>query len=638
MFDIIRKYQKYLMGFLLILIVPSFVFLGTGNSDLLSTNRAAVVASVGSHDITQDQWDQAHRAESERMLQSMPGLSPQALDTKQARWASLERLVRAQVLDLAWRDLGLNVSDQRLARYLQENETIASLRGPDGKLDMAAYRQLLAAQDMTPEIFEARVRANLSEQQVLLGIENGSFSPESLSKIAFNALLEQREIKLAQFKPADFVSQVTVNEADIQDFYQRNLKKFQLPERADVEYLVLDTAALQKNITLTPAELRTYYDQNRSQFSDGGQRRASHILLTVASGVSAPDKQKIRQKADQLHAQVMAAPQKFAELAKTHSQDPGSASQGGDLGFFGRGMMVKPFEQAAFDTAKGAISPVVESEFGFHIIQVTDVKEENQRSFEQVQSEIEATLKKQRADKQLAELAEPFSNMVYEQADSLPAVAAHFKLPMQTFQGLTRAPAPAAGVLANESLRNAIFSPESIRTKRSTPAIEITPSQLVAARIVAYTPARTQPLAEVRESVRAQWVAERSVKLAQAAGAKQLQAWKAGSAATALSGPMVVSRDAPGELPDAVLSAVLSTSAKQLPVWVGVDVGQQGYAVVKIGKVLPPQARDAKAVAQEARQYTDVWQLAESLAYYEALKEKYKVKMKAQAPQSGSMP
>jgi peptidyl-prolyl cis-trans isomerase D len=631
MFDTIRNHKKYLMGFLLILIIPSFILFGVqGFND--ADQRGAVVATVDGQEITQLEWDQAHQTESQRLREAMPTLDAKLLDSEDARYATLERLVRQRVLAVAAQKFNLFTSDQRLARDLQNNEVIASLRRPDGTLDVDAYRQLLGRQGMTPEMFEAQVRADLSQRQVAQGIQSSGFATEGLAKVSLDAFFEQREVRLARFTASELAAQVSLTDADMETFYNNNPALFQSQEQADVEYLVLDAAALQKSIALAEADVRAYYDQNAVRLSGNEERRASHILLTLAPDASAADKAVVREKAAALLAQVKAAPHTFAEVAKANSQDPGSAINGGDLDFFARGAMVKAFEDATFALQKGAISELVESEFGFHIIQLTDIKTPPQRSFGEMRAEIEAELKKQQAQKQFADSAEAFSNLVYEQGDNLTAAAERFKLEIQTARGLTRKPQASAGVLANERLLNAIFAADSIDKKRNTEAIETASGQLVSARIVQYAPARTQPLAEVRDQVRQRLVAQRSADLARTTGAKQLDAWKSGADAAGLSAALVVSRDNAQGLSGPVLNAALSADPKQLPAWVGVDLGEQGYAVVKVDKVLPRQPRDGQAKMQEVQQYSQWWSSAESSAYYDTLKERFKVRIKVPAP------
>ena len=630
MFDTIRNHKKYLMGFLLILIIPSFVLFGIEGYTRFNESGEPV-ASVDGQEITKAEWDQAHQVESQRLREAMPTLDAKLLESDEARYATLERLVRDRVLATAAQKLNLFTSDQRLASELQQNEAIAALRKPDGSLDVEAYRALVARQGMTPEMFEARVRADLSQRQVAQSIVGSGFATVGLATVSLNAFFERREVQIARFNSADFAARVKPTDAEIETFYNANGPLFQAPEQADIEYLVLDAASLQASLALNEADVRAYYDQNAGRLAGAEERRASHILLSVPAGAPAADKEAVRAKAAALLEQLRKNPATFAEVAKAQSQDPGSAANGGDLDFFARGAMVKPFEDVAFSLSKGGSADLVETEFGFHIIQLTDIKTPPQRSFESMKPEIEAELKQQQAQKQFAEAAETFSNLVYEQADSLKPAADRLKLEIRTAQGVQRQP-QGAGVLANERLLAALFAPDAIDKKRNTEAIETGSNQLVAARVVKHSPARTRPLDEVREAVRARLVAQRAAELAREEGEKQLQAWKAGGTATGLSAAQTVSRENAQGLAQPVLTAALSADPKSLPAWVGVSLGNEGYAVVKVEKVLPREARPAQALTQEVQQYSQWWASAESQAYYEALKTRFKARILVNEP------
>jgi peptidyl-prolyl cis-trans isomerase D len=630
MFDSIRNHKKYLMGFLLILIIPSFVLFGIqGFTD--GNQSGETVAIVDGQDISQAEWDQAHKVESQRLRESMPNIDAKLLDSDGARYASLERLVRDRVLAVAAQKDHLFTSDQRLARALQEDPNIAALRKPDGSLDVEGYRQLVARQGLTPEGFEARVRSDLSVRQVTGGVQSTGFAPPALAQVSLNAFFERREVRVLRLAADDFASKVAPTDTEIEQFYKDNQAMFQAPELIDVEYLVLDAAGLAKSVTLNNDALRTYYKENIALLSGDEERRASHILLNAPKSAPVAEREKVRAKAQALLEQLRKAPATFADVAKAESQDPGSATKGGDLEFFGRGAMVKPFEDVVFAMAKGAISDVVETDFGFHIIQLTDIKAPQQRSFEEMRPQIEADLKKQQGQKLFAENADNFGNLVYEQADSLKPAADSLKLELRTAKGLTRQPVQGSGVLANERLLAALFAPESVQNKRNTEAIETASGQLTAARVVQYTPARTLPLAEVRDTVRARLVAQRAAQLAKEEGVKKLAALRSGADTTALPASVVVSRDNPQGVPAPVLKAALSADAKQLPAWAGVDLGQQGYVIVKVEKLLPRAAPAAQN--QEVQQYAQWWTAAETQAHYELIKERFKVKILVPEPQ-----
>jgi peptidyl-prolyl cis-trans isomerase D len=635
MFDFIRKHTKITMWLLFLLIVPSFVLLGL-NDHNPSSGSSDAVARVDGRDITQAEWDAAHRTEIDRLRASMPTLDVKLLDSPEARYATLERLVRDRVMATAAAKSYLNTSDQRLARELQDNPQIAALRKPDGSLDMERYRQLLGTQGLTPEMFEANVRADLSTRQVMTGVAATGFSSAAVADAALNAYFEKRELQLARFNPADYAAKLIPAEADLEQYYQANLNLFRAPEQASIEYVVLDADAVSKAIVLNESDLKTYYEQNAQRLSGAEERRASHILLNAPKSAPAAEREAAKAKATQLLAAVRKAPETFADLARKNSQDTGSAAKGGDLDFFARGAMVKAFEDAAFALKKGEISELVESDFGFHIIRLTDIKTPKQRSFEEMRPEIEAELKKQQIQKKFAESAEIFTNGVYEQAESLKPVAERLKLEIRNAANINRTPAPdAKGVLANAKFLNALFSADALEKKRNTEAIEAGPNQLASGRVTQYTPAKALPLAEVKDRVRALWLAARSAEEARKDGAAKLAAWKANPNAATLPETMVVSRAATKNLPPPLLDAALRADPAALPALSGVDLAAQGYAVIKVTQVLPREPRDEAATRQERAQYTQWWTAAESLAYYKLMQERFKVEFKVSKPIPG---
>ena len=638
MFDFIRKHTKVTMALLFLLIVPSFVLFGLDGYNR-SQDQGVAVARVDGKDITQSEWDRAHQNEVDRVRAQMPTLDAKLLDSPEARFATLERLVRDRVIAVAADKLRLATSDQRLARELQQSPEIASLRRPDGSLDMERYRQLLGSQNLTPEMFEANVRADLSRRQVLTPLSASAITSIADADLALNAFLEKREIQLARFNTSDFAAKLSPTDADLEQFYKANEKLFQAPEQATVEYLVLDVDSVKKSIVINDADLKTYYEQNAQRLSSPEERRASHILIAAPKTAPAAERAKAAAKAVELLAALKKAPDTFADVARKNSQDPGSAPNGGDLDFFARGSMVKPFEDAAFALKKGDISDVVESDFGYHIIKLTDIKAGKQRSFEEMKLELEAELKKQQAQKKFAETAEIFTNGVYEQSDALKPLAERLKLELKTAASVTRQPAAGVtGVLANPKFLNAIFSPDAIEKKRNTEAIEIAPSQLASGRIMQYMPARTRPFAEVRDGVRQRWLAERGALEARKEGMAKLSAWKVAPATAVLPAPVVVSREQTQQLPNEVVDAALRADLSTLPatpVFAGVDLGAQGYAIVKVDKVVVRDA-PAEAVTKQGReQYAQAWASAESLAYYNTLKERFKAEILVNRPEPG---
>jgi peptidyl-prolyl cis-trans isomerase D len=629
MFDFVRKHTKIMQFVLFLLIVPSFVLVGINGYNNMKEGGEAV-AKVGGREILQGEWDAAHKQEVDRLRQQMPTLDSKMLESPAARYATLERLVRDRVLAAAADDMRLQISEQRLRQLLAADKSLDPFYDANGKLDAQRF---MSATGQTPEQFRAGLLAELSSRQVMAGVGGTSFATPAQAALSINAYFEKREVQVARFATADYAGRVNPTDAELEAFYKANPAMFQAPEQANIEYMVLDLDTVMKTVAVNEQDLKTYYEQNASRMSGQEERRASHILIAAPKAAPAAEREKAKAKAEELLTAVKKAPESFADVAKKNSQDPGSAANGGDLDFFARGAMTKAFEDAAFALKKGEISPVVETEFGYHIIKVTDIKSPKQRTFEEMKPELEAEMKKQQAQRKYAEVADTFSNGVYEQADSLKPVADKLKLEIRTAANVRRTPAPGAPpALANPKFLGALFSPDSIEKKRNTEAVEIAPSTLVAGRISQYTPARTMPLAEVKDQVRQRVVATRAAELARKDGMEKLAAWKANPATANLPAAIALSRQETQKQPAQVVEAALRADPAALPALAGVDLAEQGYAVVKVNKVLPRETQPEAVARQDRDQYVQAWGSAENLAYYNLLKERLKVEILAPKP------
>lgn len=632
MFDFVRNNTKIMMGILFLLIIPSFVLFGLeGYSGF--KDQGATVAKVNGNKISQGDWDAAHKREVDRIRASMPNIDVKVFDTPEAKYATLERLVRDQVVAAAAQKLQLVASDTKLARELQSIPAIAALRLPDGKLDMERYKQLAASQGMTPEMFEMQMRADISNQQVIQGVQGSAFATLAQTQTAMNAFMQRREVQIVNFPAADFLSKVNVGEADLQAYYDKNASKFQSAESADIEYVVLDIESLRQTIVLNEQDLKSYYEQNLQRLSSKEERRASHILITAAKDAPEAEKKAARAKAEDLLKAVKAKPASFAEVARKNSQDPGSAVKGGDLDFFGRGAMVKVFEDAAFSLKKSEISDVVESEFGYHIIQLTDIKAPKAQSFEALRPSLEADLKKQQAQRKFAEMAETFSNTVYEQSDSLKPVAEKLKLSVQKASKVSRNAESqnpqSKNFLSNPALLQALFSEASLQKQRNTEAIEVAPNTLFSARVVKHQPAATLALTEVKDLVKRNLTQEKAAEMAKLQGEQKLANLK--TSAEGLPNAIVLSREKTQRQLPQVVEAVLKADPNKLPAVSGVDLGAQGFAVIRVTKVLPPEDNQA-LMKQAQQQFTQLWGSAETLAYLAELKSVMKAEILVAKP------
>lgn len=629
MFEFIRTHSKWVMGILFLLIIPSFVLFGVDSYNR-GDSKGDVVAQVDGNDITRPEWDARHRNEIDRIRQQMPTIDPALLDTDAARYATLERMVRDRVLAVAAAKAHMTVSDARLERMFAEEPGLATFRDANGKFDRERFMRTTG---QTPEQYEASVRSDLATQQVLLGVSGTAFATRAQTDATLNAFYDRRDIQVARFNAADFAGKVSVSDTDLEAYYKAHTTQFEAPEQASIEYLVLDLDAVKKNIVVNEADVKTYYEQNLARFSTKEERRASHILIASPASAPAAERDKAHAKAEQLLAELRKAPNTFAEVARKNSQDPGSAEKGGDLDFVTRGAMVKPFEDALFALKKGEISNVIETEFGYHIIKLDDIKPAVARPFEQVRPAIENDLRAQQATQEFAKQAEIFTDAVYQQADSLKPAADKLKLTVQTASGVMRVPAPGVkGVLASRNFLSALFAPDSLERKHNTEAIEVGPNQLASGRVTQYAAAHTMTFAEVKDKVRSQLTGERAAALAKAEGEAKLAAWQARPASAALGAPLMVSRLEMQSQPPAVVEGALRADIRKLPSWIGVDLGGQGYAVVRVNKDLGRTPAAPETAQQESAQFAQAIGAAENAAYYDMLKQRFKAKILVPRP------
>ncbi len=634
MFDFVRKHTRLLQFILVLLIFPSFVFFGIQGYSRFSDGTNATVAKVANYKVTQAEWDAAHRDQVERVRRQMPDVDAKLFDSPQMKQQTLEGLVRERVMLTAADKLHLYTSDDRLQRLFASDPQFASLRNPDGSVN----KQALGALGMSSEVFAQRLRQDLSIRQVQQGVVGSVLAPAAAASSALDALFQQREVQIRRFEIKDYLGKVQPTDAEVEAYYKdpAHAGEFQAPEQASIEYVVLDLDTIKKGITVPEDDLRKYYTENESRYANPEERRASHILIKADKNAPAAERDKARAKAEALLAELKKPGAVFADLARKNSDDPGSAANGGDLDFFGRGAMVKPFEDAAFSLKPGETSGIVETDFGFHIIRVVAARGGDKRSFESVRPEIEDEIRRQLAQRKYAETAVEFTNLVYEQPDSLKPAADKFKLELKTAQDVTRSPAPGAtGALANPKFLEAVFGKDAVTNKRNTEAVEIGPNQMASARVVKHAPAHQLPLAEVRERVKGQVVAAQASALARKDGEARLAELQKAPETAFDAKSQLVSRTQARELPRQIVEATLKAPADKLPAYVGVDLGAQGYAIVRLNKVLGRDPSVGDPVRAQA-QYGQAWADAESQAYYAALKTRYKVEISAPAAAAAS--
>ena len=634
MFEFIRTHKRWMYGILLLLIIPSFVFVGMESYQ--SNDSGASVATVDGQKISQQQWEDAQRRQIDQARQMMGQQFDQKMfETPEAKQAILNNLVGERAIAAEIDRSHITVSDATLQKTIMD---IQQFRLPDGGLDMEGYTAALAAQGMTPEMFDQRLRRDLATQQLTGAIQATAFAPRSVTTRLSDINDQEREVQELVFPLATYLPQVKVTDAMVKAFYDKNAQLFQIPEQVKAEYVVFDAKTVEAQVQVSDVEVTDFYNKNLKNYTTPEQRTASHILITASKDASAADQAAAKKKAEAVLAEVKANPANFAAIAKANSQDPGSAQAGGDLGVVEKGLFVKSVEDAIYALKEGETSGLVQSEFGWHIIKLTGIKAASQKSLDAARAEITAQLKQQKMSAKYTELAGVFSETAYDQSDSLKPVADKLKLQIQTADNLTRTPNPALGTapVNNAKFLTALFSNDAIKNKRNTEAVEVSPSVLVSGRVVEFRPAAKRPLAEVEAQIRQRVTLEEAGRLARAAGEAKLAAVKASGDATGFAAPTTVSRTKEPSVNREAALAVLKADVTKLPVYIGVEVPGQGYGVYRIGKVSQPAQADQARRKQESDQIGQLVGQQQLVDYVEALKVKSKAKVTVQPAELGA--
>ena len=586
MYDFVGRNKRIVQVILALIMIP-FALFGV-DSYLRQSNKEDAIATVGGEKVVRGEYDNAMREQTDR-LRGMLGKSfdPAMFDNDEVRGQVLDGLVNQKLLKVKGAALNLTASDAQLQKVIGEIPAFQE----DGKFSGKRYEEVLRAQGMSPLLFEQRLRQDLAQQPLQDALTNSHFASNTQTQRWMQLNEQQREVAVAQLTNQSFQAQVNIDDATAKAHYEKNTSAYQSPEQVKLEYFVLSQAAVASQQTIDAAAVKAAYDSRGKEFATQEERQASHILV------------KDKKKADDLFAQVTAAPAKFAELAKANSEDPGSKDQGGDLGFFGRGAMVKPFEEAAFSMKKDEIRGPVASDFGFHIIKLTGMKGGEIPAFDTIKAKIETDLRNQGAQAKFGELAQKFQDRVFEQSDTFKGLADETKILPVTSQLLTRAQVQAIA-MGNQKMTSAIFSQSSLNGKKNSEAMEIAPNTMMSARVLEHRPAATRPFEEVKGDVVAELKRKAATELAKAAGEAQLAKLRAGSDATGLqfAAPTNITRAqrAPG-VSEALSKVVFSAPPDKLPVIVGGPSDQGGYAFVRISKVIDSGADETKLKASSAR-------------------------------------
>ncbi|MEY5020839.1 MAG: hypothetical protein RJA91_374 [Pseudomonadota bacterium] len=617
----LEKFRSYAQTkaakIILALILVPFALFGI-DSYLNQAGNNLSIAKVNGYKIALPEYNRAIENVRNRIMSEGKKVDPAMFDSFEFKESIIDGLITKQLLNNDIKKSKFKITDQQLSQYIIGMPEFQK----DGKFSQEIYDKVLQNNQLTPKKFEESIRNDLLIQQVRDGLQKLTFIPPNNLAETLKATSQQREISIAEFKTKEYMTKANIAEKDMQAFYDQNKSKFIAPEQVKAEFVVFSLANILPTINVTEDEIKSFFKANADKYQNQQQREASHILIAASKNAPPAEKAKAKAKAEDVLNQIRKNPKQFEELAKKYSQDPESAKKGGDLGSFGRGMMVKPFDDAVFSMKVNEISNIVESDFGYHIIKLTKIIGEG-GGFDAMRPQIKAELIYQKGQEKFAALAEEFSNKVYEQSSSLDAVSKRFNLPIQKTDWISRNDSDK--FFKNEALMSALYSNESIKNHRNTEAIEVTPNNLISARVVDYKAQSTKPFADVRKNIEDYLKFESAKKMVASEGEVALKSLTDASRKIDWQPATLVDRKNTKGLSDAVVNHAYKMPTDKLPSYSGFIDGNNGYVIVKVNKVSFPNDSNEENKQAFASDYSEALSAEYLSAYLKGLKAKASV-------------
>lgn len=629
MLDAIRNHTKgWIAKAILALITIPFALFGI-DSYFNDAGSNVAIAKVNGNKISIQEYSNAVDNARNRLQSQGQKIDSAILESVEFKQSILDSLITRRLINAEIQRANFRISDAQLSTYILGMPEFQQ----DGRFSEDIYQKTLAQNRLSTTRFESDRRNELLMQQARDGLMALVSVPKGVTEQALKFAYQQRDVSVAEIKTAQFVEKANVTPEQVKAYYDQHQDKFKVPEQVKLEFALLSAGGLVAQMQVSDEEVKHFYDENVTKFQGDEQRQASHILIGFGVSASAAEKAAAKEKAQSILDQLKKSPNRFEELAIQNSQDPGSASKGGDLGSFGRGAMVKPFEDAVFSMKVDQISDLVESEFGYHIIKLNAVTGQSS-SFESMKPQIKAELLYQKAQAKYAELADDFSNTVYEQSGSLKPVADKFGLQIQPTGWMNRE--EGAKFFKSEKFIQSIFSDEVLKEKRNSEAVEVSPNNLVSARVLEYKPEAPRTFDEVKSGIESLLKLEQAIKLASDKGLASLEKLKAGGQDGALEWIPTVTidrRNAQG-LTDSVMSQAFKIDTSKLPAYAGYVDGSKSYTIIKVTGVSNDLDENSKKTA--AAEFKAAVAAEYESAYAKSLRASSKVVVNRQLLESKS--
>ena len=605
-----RTQTTFAKVILVIIIIP-FALFGI-DSYLSSVGNVIHIASVNEELITAKSLQEAENQFKARQDEST---DPKMFESVEFKKAVLDQLITTKLINQEIKNSGFYISNSQVGTY------IAGMREfqKNGKFSQDQYDEILKINNLSPKKFDDKIKSDLGTQQVKDSLRKLSFVPKDKIQDLVNLAYQKRGVSIYELKQDDFKDKIDLSDSALKKVYEESKSSFMRPDQVKIKFIIYSVAGIVPNIKVANKEVKDYFTNNINRYQTDQQRRAKHILFTVRADLTDSQVKEIANKAQNVLNEIKKNPKSFKKNAKEYSQDTESSKNGGDLGFFSRGDMTKVFEDTVFSMSKNQISELIKTEFGFHIVMLTDIKGEEVK-FESVKNQIKGELIFNKALGEFGSNAEDFSNTVYEQSESLQQAATKFSLKIEDSEWLSFE--SAKKFFNNEAFAQAIFDKYAIDEKKNIAAIEASPNNLVAARVVDFRPSTAKSFEEVKVSIKEFLIEAESQKLLLAAGAKLIKDVKSNERVVDWIDQLEVDRIDRKGLSDPIINAIFKMDDRKLPEYTGLYDSRGEFIVIQLNKVTTETVEDKDSIDTYYNEYISMIQEEIDFSFISDLKAK----------------
>lgn len=526
MLQAIRDHAQGWIAWVIVgLIILTFALFGI--DQYARGDKVVVVAEVNGEDITASQFLTLYNRQQQRLQQQFGDLYDQVVKDEELRNQVLDALIESEEIRQWAKNNNMVISDQQLASAIHSADVFQE----NGNFSQKIYEEVLLRNGLNVARFEYEQRNFLSENQYRNITQSSAFATNA--EVQQLALLQgqERNVNYLRVDQRPFLKTVSISDEAIAESYQKDIAQYVEPEKVSVDYIELSQEKLAEKVPVTDAIIEGFYAENKAQFTLPEKRQAKHILISLESDTS-----EAKAAAEKTIAEVqakLAAGEAFEELAKTYSQDPGSASTGGDLGTFEQGMMVPEFDEAVFSMKEGEVSQPVKTEFGYHLIKLVKIVPKQAQPLDTVKAEVTKMYQSQEAEREYFELLEKLNTIVYEQSDSLEPAAEATGLEVKTSELFSRE-GGSGPILSNHKVLNMAFSDDVLKSRLNSASIDLGNHSSVVVRVNKYQDARQKSLEEVSASIKEELTRQAAIAESAKLGEALLAKVKAGESPESL--------------------------------------------------------------------------------------------------------